>query len=101
MLNDGFMTNESLHDEQHIALSLSSLPETFQRLKYTQQIKCYEQILTVTSQLIEHLTFHTGLVSDKHKLGIGKRCIYRSLDKNKISFLLGKKCRQKLCKVIQ
>jgi len=92
MLHDVLMTNESLHDKQQIALSLSSLPETFQRLKYTRQIKCYVQILTVISQLIEHLTFHTGLVSDKHKLGIGIRCIYRSLDKNKISFMLGKKC---------
>jgi len=45
--------------------------------------------------------FHTGLVSDKHKLGIGKQCIYWSLDKNKISFLLGKKCGQKSCKLRQ
>ena len=91
MLRDVLMTNESLHDEQHIALSLSSQPETFQRLKYTRKIKCYVQFLTVTSQLIEHLTFHTGLVSDKHKLGIGIWCINRLPYKNKI-FMLVKKC---------
>jgi len=100
MLRDASMTNKSLHDEQQIALSLSSLPETFQRLKYTQQIKCYEQILTVTSQLIEHLTFRTGLVSDKHSLVL-ENGVYMSLDKNKISFMLGKKCGQKSCKLRQ
>ena len=42
----------------------------------------YEHLLSVASQLIEHVTYHTGLVFDKHKLGIGIeiRSIYMSLE---------------------
>ncbi len=79
MLHDVLMTHKAERDEQRIALSPLLRPENFQRLKYIPLIKLYMQLLSVTSQLIEHVTYHTGLLFDKHKLGIGIRCIYRML----------------------
>ena len=36
--------------------------------------------MSVASQLIEHVTSHTGLVFDKHRLDIEIRSIYMSLE---------------------
>jgi len=77
VLHDVLMKYQASRDEQCIAVFPSGLLEIFQQQKYIPLIKLHEQLLSVTSHLVKHVTYHTGLVFDKRKLGIGIQSIYR------------------------